>query len=471
MQEKQNYSSTVSKYFKLFRQSLKGDEQDYTVLSIDRAIFLLAIPMILEMAMESIFAVVDVFYVSRLGNEAVATIGLTESMLMIIYSLAIGMSMAATAMVARRIGEKNFAEASLAGTQALYLGFGMSLIIGVTGFWFAEDLLRLMGASESLISTGANYTRWMLAGNFTVVLLFLNNAIFRGAGDASLAMKVLILANLLNIVIAPMFIFGFGPIPAFGVEGAAIGTNIGRGVGVLAQFYVLIRGNKTIKLLKENLAIRWELIVRLIKVSAGGTGQFLIASASWIFLVRIISVFGSDALAGYTIALRVIVFAILPAWGMANAASTLVGQNLGALQPERAEKSVWRAAFLNLCFLAFITVIFFVFADSIVGIFTEELVVAQYAIQCLQVVSLGYIFYAYGMVVVQAFNGAGDTKTPTLLNFFGFWLFQIPLAYTLAIFYELGPLGAFLAIPIAESVLALVSIYIFKKGHWKKTQI
>lgn len=471
MQENKNYRNTVSKYFKLFRQSINGEEQDYTIGSIDKAIFLLAVPMILEMAMEALFAVVDVFFVSRLGVEAVATVGLTESVLMIIYSLAIGMSMAATAMVARRVGEKNLKEASLAGTQALYLGLGLSLVIGLVGFWYAEDILRIMGASESLISEGAGYTKWMMAGNFTVVLLFLNNAIFRGAGDASLAMKALILANLLNMVLDPIFIFGLGPIPAFGVEGAAIATNIGRGVGVVFQFYFLLKGNKTIKLLRENLAIRWELIWKLIKVSAGGTGQFLIASASWIFLVRIISVFGSDALAGYTIALRVIVFAILPAWGMANAASTLVGQNLGALQPERAEKSVWRAAFLNMCFLAIITLVFLGFADSIIGIFTQETQVVSYAKQCLQVVSIGYIFYAYGMVIVQAFNGAGDTRTPTLLNFFGFWLFQIPLAYTLAILLDFGPLGAFLAIPIAKSTLALVSIYIFRKGHWKNVKI
>jgi putative MATE family efflux protein len=311
----------------------------------------------------------------------------------------------------------------------------------------------------------------MLGGNITVMLIFLINAIFRGAGDASLAMRVLILSNVLNIVLDPIFIFGFGPIPAFGIEGAAIATNIGRGTGVLYQIYHLVRGNGLVKIHKENMAIDLGLIWRLIKVSAGGTFQFIIASASWIFLVRIVSTFGTAALAGYTIAIRVIVFAILPAWGMANASATLVGQNLGAGQPERAEKSVWRTGFFNMIFLACIPVLFLTLAETIVRLFTTDLGVLKYAVQCLQIVSVGYIFYAYGMVVAQSFNGAGDTRTPTILNFFAFWMFQIPLAYTLSITFELGTPGVYWAIVIAESALAVVSIYIFRLGKWKAVKI
>ncbi|MBA4053251.1 MAG: MATE family efflux transporter, partial [Marivirga sp.] len=337
----------VNSFLRLFKQALKGDQQDYTSGSIDKAILLLSIPMILEMAMESIFAIVDVYFVSQLNdNDAVATIGLTESLLTLIYSLAMGLSMGATAMVARRVGEKDIKAAEVAAAQAIFVGLGLSAVICVTGIFFSTDLLRLMGASEQLIQKNAGYTRWMLSGNITIMMLFLINGIFRGAGDASIAMRSLILANTLNIILDPVFIFGLGPIPGFGVEGAAIATNIGRGAGVLYQVYHLQKGKGIIKLHSENFLIQWNIIVRLIKVSAGATGQFLIGSASWVFLMRIISDFGSAALAGYTIAIRVIIFAILPAWGMANASATLVGQNLGAGHPDRAEKSVWRAAFL-----------------------------------------------------------------------------------------------------------------------------
>lgn len=457
--------------FRLFKQALKGEEQSYTTGSIDRAIFLLSIPMILEMSMESLFAIVDAFYVSRLGVDALATVSLTESILTLVYSLAIGLSMGATAMVARRVGEKDIQSAAKAGVQAIYLATGVSVIIGILGVFFAHDILAVMGASESVVATGSNYTRWMFGGNITIMLIFLINAIFRGAGDASLAMRVLILSNGLNIVLDPIFIFGLGPIPAFGVEGAAIATTIGRGIGVLYQISHLLYGKGLIKIHRENLSLDWGIIGRLIKVSAGGTGQFIIASASWIFLIRIISHFGSEALAGYTIAIRVIVFAILPAWGMANAAATLVGQNLGAGQPERAEKSVWRTGFFNMIFLAIITVLFFTLARPIVELFTTDVLVLNNAIECLQIVSLGYIFYAYGMVVAQSFNGAGDTRTPTILNFFAFWMFQIPLAYALAIGLNLGPTGTYYAIVIAESLLAVVSILIFRRGKWKLIKI
>jgi putative MATE family efflux protein len=462
----------VLSFFRLFKQAVKGEQQDYTLLSIDKAIFLLAIPMILEMAMESVFALVDVYFVSQLNdNDAVATIGLTESVLTLVYSLAIGISMGATAMVARRVGEKDIEAAQVASAQAIYIGIALSLFISITGVFFAPDILRLMGASEALINNNAGYTRWMLGGNITIMLLFLINAVFRGAGDASLAMRSLWIANIINIILDPIFIFGWGSVPAFGVEGAAIATTIGRGCGVLYQLYHLVKGNGLIKLNLENLVLRTDIIWRLLKVSVGGTGQFLIASASWVFLVRIMSSFGSEAVAGYTIAIRLIVFAILPAWGMANASATLVGQNLGAGHPDRAEKSVWRTAFLNMVFLGAVGVVFIIFARPLLGFFTRDPAVLKNGIQCLQIVSLGYMFYAYGMVISQSFNGAGDTKTPTLINFFGFWMFQIPLAYTLALILNVGSPGVYSAISIAESAIAVAGIIIFRKGKWKTIKI
>ena len=465
-------SKKLTSFLALFKQAIKGDQQDYTSGSIDKAIFLLCIPMILEMAMESLFAIVDVYFISQLNdNNAVATIGLTESILTLIYSLAMGLSMGATAMVARRVGEKDFKGAEEAAAQAVVVGLAVSFIITFVGIFFSTDLLRLMGASEELIEKNSGYTSWMLTGNITIVMLFLINGVFRGAGDASIAMRSLWLANSLNIILDPVFIFGFGPIPAYGVEGAAIATNIGRGVGVLYQLYHLQKGSGLIKLHLNNLVVQWNIIWRLIKVSAGGTGQFLIGSASWIFLVRIMSDFGSAALAGYTIAIRVIVFAILPAWGMANASATLVGQNLGAGQPDRAEKSVWRTAFFNMIFLALITVLFFSLAGPILRLFSNDENVLINGIQCLQIVSLGYIFYAYGMVINQSFNGAGDTRTPTIISLFGFWIFQIPLAYTLAKSLGVGAVGVYAAIFIAESAMAIVGVMIFRKGKWKAIKI
>jgi len=456
----------------LFREAINGSEQSFTTGSIDRAIFLLSVPMILEMVMESLFAVVDVFFVSQLhDNDAVATIGLTESMLTIIYSIAIGLSMGATAMVARRVGEKDIKSAEVAAVQALFIGIVIAFTISLTGFFFSTDLLRLMGASDAVIAKGAGYTKLMLSGNITIMMLFLINAVFRGAGNAAIAMRSLWLANIINIVLDPIFIFGWGPVPAFGVEGAAIATTTGRSIGVLYQVYHLLKGKGILRLHAENLIVKWNIVWNLLKISAGGTAQFIIASASWIFLVRIVSNFGSEALAGYTIAIRVIVFAILPAWGMANAAATLVGQNLGAQQPERAEKSVWRTAFFNMVFLAIVTVLFFTLAKPILKLFTDDVAVLQSGIQCLQIVSLGYIFYAYGMVVSQSFNGAGDTTTPTILNFFGFWTFQIPLAYLLAMTVGFGPTGVYAAISIAESAIAVVAILIFRRGRWKTVKI
>ena len=462
----------VKSFLRLFKQAIKGDQQDYTSGSIDKAIFLLSIPMILEMAMESLFAVVDVYFVSQLhDNDAVATIGLTESLLTLIYSLAMGLSMGATAMVARRVGERDIKAAEVAAAQAIFVGIALSLAISIVGIFFSEDLLRVMGANEQLIEKNSGYTRWMLSGNIVIMMLFLINGVFRGAGDASIAMRSLWLANAVNLILDPIFIFGLGPVPGFGVEGAAIATTTGRGIGVLYQLYHLQKGKGLIRLHAENLIVQWNIIARLVKVSAGGTGQFLIGSASWIFLVRIVSDFGSAALAGYTIGIRVIVFAILPAWGMANASATLVGQNLGAGHPDRAEKSVWRAAFINMVFLAIVTILFFSLAGPILRLFTSDEMVLSNGIECLQIVSLGYIFYAYGMVINQSFNGAGDTRTPTLISFFGFWVFQIPLAYTLAKWLDVGTVGVYSAISIAESLMAIVGIIIFRQGKWKAVKI
>jgi len=424
------------------------------------------------MSMESLFAVADAFWVSRLNdNDALATVGLTESVLTIVYSIAMGLSMGATAMIARRIGEKDARAAEIAAVQALYVGFIISLIVTLAGLFYSEEILRLMKADEDLIRNNVGYTRWMLGGNITIMLLFLINAIFRGAGDASLAMRSLILSNILNIVLAPVFIFGFGPVPSMGVEGAAIATNIGRGSGVAFQLYHLFKGKGVMQVHLVNLKVHWDIIVRLLTVSAGGAGQFLIASGSWIFLVRILNSFGSDAVAGYFIAIRLIVFAILPAWGMSNASATLVGQNLGAGFPERAEKSAWRTAFLNMIFLGSVTVVFLLFAEPLLSFFSRDPVVVSSGIQCLQIISLGYIFYAYGMVISQSFNGAGDTGTPTLINFFGFWIFQIPLAYLLSVEMNIGAPGVYAAISIAESSIAVAGVLIFRKGKWKRVKI
>lgn len=463
-----SFSTKLTSFFRLLKQAIRGGEENFTEGSIDRAIFLLSVPMVLEMLMESLFAVVDIFFVSRLGdNDAIATIGLTESVLTIIYSLAMGISMGATAMVARRVGEKDVPAAQVAAAQAIYIGVGLSLVISVVGIFFATDILHLMGASDSLIANNSGYTRLMLCGNITIVMLFIINGIFRGAGNAAIAMRSLIISNSLNIALAPVFIL----VLKMGVQGAAVATMIGRGTGVIYQVYHLTKGKGLIRLNVSNLAVRWDIIWRLIKVSAGGTGQFIIASASWIFLVRIISTFGSAALAGYTIGIRVIVFAIMPAWGMANAAATLVGQNLGAGLPERAEKSVYRSAFLNMIFLGIVTIVFYTLAGPIVGIYTDDPAVLQSGMQCLQIVSLGYVFYAYGMVIIQSFNGAGDTLTPTILNVFGFWLFQIPFAYLMAIELDFKTTGAYIAIVSAESAMAIATIVIFRRGKWKNVKI
>ncbi len=464
-------TSRLIYYLSLFKTAVAGEQKEFTSGSIDKAIFMLSIPMILEMIMESLFAVVDVFFVGKLGVDAVATVGLTESMLTIIYSLGIGLSMAATAVVSRRVGEKNPDAAAHSGMQAIYLAMGVSLLISFTGIFFSKELLLLMGASTELVETNYRYTQIMLGSNFVIMLLFMINGVFRGAGDASIAMRSLWLANILNILLCPTLIYGWGPFPELGLTGAALATTIGRGAGVVYQFYYLFKGRGVIRVLRKHMSWDFPVIKSLVQIGAGGTAQFLIASASWIFLIRILSGFGSQALAGYTIAIRVIVFAILPASGMANAAATLVGQNLGARQPERAEQSVWKTAFYNMLFLGCISIVFFLGAKPIISFFNQEPEVIRYGTLCLKIVCLGYIFYAYGMVISSSFNGAGDTKTPTILNFFGFWLFQIPLAYLIAVVWEVGPEGVFWAISIAESAIAIVAILLFRRGTWKTVKV
>jgi putative MATE family efflux protein len=455
----------------LAKQALKGGEHDYTSGSINRAIFLLAVPMIAEMIMESLFAVVDVFFVSKVSVNAVATVGLTESVLFIIYSIAVGFSMAVTAFVARRVGEKEFKRSGDAAFQAIFLAIVVSVILGLAGFIYAEDVLRLMGGEEALISEGAGYAQIMYAGNMSIILLFLINAIFRGAGDPSIAMRSLWIANGLNIILDPLLIFGIGFFPEMGVMGAAVATTLGRSIGVLYQLYHLLSGSSVVRITMDNIVLRVKTIVEMIKVSAGGISQFLIESASWIFLVRVISTFGSEALAGYTIAFRVIVFTLLPSWGMANAAATLVGQNLGAKQPERAATSVWRTAKYNALFLVTVSLIFFLFAQPILSFFTDEPEVKRIGISALEIICLGYIFFSYGMVISQAFNGAGDTRTPMWISLVVFWFIQIPLAYWLSIELNWQSNGVFYSIAIAHSLYAIVSILLFRKGKWTLIQV
>ncbi len=462
---------TFKKLFQSFIIAVTGKETEFTSGSIRKAVFMLSIPMILEMMMESIFAIVDIAYVSQVSVNAVATIGLTESVVTLVYAVAIGLSMAATAVVARRIGEKDVPGAQKAAVQAIALGTVVSILVGTFGFIYAKDILALMGAEPDLIAEGFGYTRLLLGGNITILLLFLINAIFRGAGDASIAMWALVLSNGLNIILDPIFIFGWGPIPEYGVMGAAIATNIGRGTAVLFQLAVLFFGWSRIKIGFADLVLNVKVMVNLLKVSSGGIAQFLIGTSSWVFLMRIMSEFGSEVLAGYTIAIRVMLFTLMPSWGMSNAAATLVGQNLGALKPERAEISVWKTGKYNAIFMGLVSLVYLFFSYDIVGWFNDDPVVVANGGLCLQIIAAGYIFYAYGMVVTQAFNGSGDTGTPTKINLLAFWLFQLPLAYLVAITFEAGPVGVFAAITLAEVLLAIISIVWFKKGNWKRVQV
>ena len=467
------YINKVSNIFSLIKQAVRGDEMDYTKGSIRKAVMMLAVPMILEMSMESVFALVDLYFVGHLpqSDKAQQVVGLTESVITIIYSLAIGISMAATALVARRIGEKDPEAAARAGAQTTTLSVLVTIILSVAGFVFAKDILRMMGASPATIEYGVNYTRILTGGSMVIMLLFLLNGIFRGAGDASMAMRSLMIANIANIILCPLLIRGWGPVPAFGLTGAAMATTIGRGIGVIYQLYHLFNGKSIIRMSWSYLKPEWKQIKRIINIAAPGTFQFLVASGSWIVLTAIVAQFGETASAGYITAIRVVMFFILPAWGLSNAAATLVGQNLGAQQPQRAEESVLKTAKYNALFMAIVTVLFFVTAPYIIGFFAEKEDTKKIAIEAMLIISSGYIFYGIGMVMSNAFNGAGDTTTPTIINAIGFWAFQIPLAFLLSKTLKMGATGAFIAIPVAETAIAIAAFIAFKKGKWKQVKV
>lgn len=458
-------------FWSILREAFVGSKRDFTKGSIGMAIFLLSVPMILEMFMESLFAICDIFFVAKLGAEAVVVVSLTEAMIVIVYALAIGVSIGATATVARRIGEGNRDAASQTAIQILYLGLIISAIVGVLGVIFAPQLLSVMGAEPNVVALGTNFTRIMLGGNVVIVFLFLINGIFRGAGDAAIAMRVLILSNTLNIILAPCFIFGVGFFPELGVTGAAVGTTIGRGCGVLFALQYLFRREERFKIERRHFAFQPQLVWKLVKLSASASFQTIVGMASWTLLIRIVSAFGTNANAGYQIGMRVIIFALLPAVGMSNAAATLVGQNLGAGKPERAEQAVWKAAFYNAGFLTAVGVLLAVFAHVIIGIFTVEPEVLRIGTDCLRIIALGFTFYAFGMVMQMSFNGAGDTVTPTYLNIFIFWLFEIPLAYVLAYYFGLKEHGVFWAILVAFCVLAVVATLLFRRGKWKTQKV
>ncbi len=452
-------------------EALRGSHQDYTAGSLNRSILLLAIPMVLEMVLESLFAVVDVFWVSRLGADAIATVGLSESLLTLVFAVGLGLGMSTTAMVARRIGEKDQDGAAIAAVQAIFLGLLLSAAMGLPFFLLAPRLLRAMGASPALVAGGANYMRINLGGAGVVILLFLNNAIFRGAGDAAIAMRLLWVSNILNLIFDPCLIFGLGPFPRMGVTGAALATFSGRGIGVLYQFYRLARGTERLRIFARHVRLQGAVLWRLTKVSFTGMLQFLIGQASWIALVRIVSSFGAPALAGYTIGIRIVIFYILPSWGLSNAAATLVGQSLGAGRPERARSAVWRTGLWNMAFLGGAGLLFFTFAPQLIGLFTNDPAIMPTAVACLRIISCGNVAFAYGMVLMQAFNGAGDTLTPTYVNFFGFWLVEIPVAWWLAMHTRLHVRGVFVAVVIAQLVTVLISLVLFRRGTWARQRI
>lgn len=469
--ENQSPESSALSIWRELKNAIRGTEADYTQIKIGKAVFLLAVPMILELIMESTFAVVDIFFVGTLGASAVATVGLTETYLFLLYSIGIGLSMAVTAIVARRIGEKDKEQAGIAAVQAILLAVLVSVPFALVGIIFAKDLLALMGADAWTLEHGYRYTQWMLGGNAVIMLLFVINSIFRGAGDAAIAMRVLWLANGINIILNPVLIYGLGPFPEFGIQGSAIGTNIGRGIGVLFQLWVLFKGGKHIRVLRSHLQLNGKVISNIIRTSLGGIGQMLVAMTSWIFVMRIISEFGSQAVAGATIALRIMMFTLMPAWGMSNAVATLVGQNLGAQKPDRAERSVWVTGFWNMLFLIGVSVFYFIFSESLVGIFTDDAEVTTIGGKWLTIVSYSYFVYAWWMVSVQAFNGAGDTATPTKINLVFFWLIQIPLSYLLGKTLGFEHTGVFWAIFISETSVGLFTLWLFKRGGWKKAQV
>lgn len=455
----------------VFREALAGSRHDFTEGNLRHAIVLLAIPMILEMVMESLFGVVDMFFVARLGVDSLAAVALTESILVLVFGIAMGLSMATTAFVARRIGEKDAAGAAVAAVQAIALGVLVSALVAAAAFFWAPQLLRVMGATEPVIRVGASYTRVLLGGSVTIFLLFLINAIFRGAGDAALAMRALWFANAINMVLDPCLINGWGPFPRLNVMGAAVATTTGRGLGVALQLFLLLGGYSRVRVYLPQIRIDWDVLWRLLKVSFNGILQFVISTASWTGLVRLCATFGSASIAGYTVAIRIFMFVILPSWGLSNAAATLVGQNLGAKKPDRAEAAVYRTGRYTMTYMGAIALVFLVFARQLAAFFTSDTAVQQVAADCLRFLSVGNICYAWGMVLVQAFNGAGDTRTPTFINFFCYWCFQIPLAWALAVSAHWGYQGVFTAIPAAETAMTISSLVLFRRGGWKKKVI
>lgn len=451
----------------LVKEALFGSKQDFTAISIDRAIFLLAVPMVLEMAMEALFGIVDIFFVAHLGADATATVGITEGMLTMVMAIAVGISMGTTAVVARRTGEKDGPGAARAAVQAMILGISISALIFAFCFPFAPKLLAMMGANASILHVGSRYSRIMMSCSGVILMLFLINAIFRGAGDAAVAMRVLWLANFINLCLDPCLILGLGPFPRLGVTGAAVSTTTGRSIGILFQIYILWRSRGRIQIRREHIRIDFKVLTNILRISGNGVLQFMIATASWVVMVRLIQSFGSAATAGYTVAIRIVIFSILPSWGLGSAAATLVGQNLGARQPDRAEQAVWRAGFFNMIFLGAVSLVFLVFAPQLVGIFSRDPAVIAIGANCLRIICLVYVLYAYAMVIIQAFNGAGDTFTPTIINLLCFWVMQLPLAFLFSRRLHLGPNGIFLAVLSTEIVFSILSISVFRMGRWK----
>ncbi len=461
----------ASSIWQELKNAIRGTEADYTQISINRAVFLLAVPMMLELVMESTFAVVDIYFVSKLGPSAVATVGLTESYLFLLYSIAVGLSTAVTAIVARRIGEKNQEEAGISAVQSIFLALLSSIPFSIAGIFFAKDLLTLMGADAWAIQHGYYFTQWMLGGNVVIMLLFVINAVFRGAGDAAISLRVLFIANICNIGLDPVLIFGWGPIPALGIQGASIATNIGRGIGVLTQLWFLFNGGKHIRVRLSQLYWQAKTMYGIVRAALGGIGQMIVAMTSWIFLMRILSSLGSEAVAGSTITLRIVMFSLMPAWGLSNAAATLVGQNLGAGNPARAESAVWRTGVYNMMFLLIVSVIFFFFNKSLIGFFTTDERVIAIGAEWMRILSYSYFVYGWWMVSVQAFNGSGDTRTPTKINVVFFWLIQIPLSYVLAITLGWQQSGVFWGVFVSETSVGLFTLWLFKKGRWKTTKV
>jgi putative MATE family efflux protein len=453
------------------KEAVRGTEADYTKIPLRRAVFLLAVPMILELVMESTFAIADIYFVGRLGASAVATVGLTETYLFLLYSVAMGLAMAVTAIVARRIGEKRKADAGVAAVQAIIIGIVASLPFAAAGIFYAQDLLRLMGGDPWVVEHGYRYAQWMLGGNVVIMLLFVINAIYRGAGDAAIAMRVLWFANGLNIILDPILIFGFGPVPAMGIEGAAIATTIGRGAGVLLQLWILFRGGKHIRVTRPQLRLDVDAMSKIVRTSLGGVGQMIVGMTSWIFLVRILAAIGSEAVAGATIALRIMMFTMMPAWGMSNAAATLVGQNLGAEQPDRAEAAVWRTGFYNMAYLVAVSIAYFTLNETLVGIFSQDAAVIAIGGEWLRILSYSFFVYGWWMVSVQAFNGAGDTVTPTKINFVFFWLLQIPLCWYLAVPRGWEQSGVFWGVFVSETSVGLFTLWLFSRGGWKSRRV